>query len=255
MSEIYDSYKQFRSAGLTDAAIFGMLGNFAAESGNLAYRVEGDVKYPYTKSRDYTRSVDSGAVSEDAFCQPFGFGLAQWTWPPRKHWLWAFWKSWGGSVGDRSMQVSYAIWELQNKFPDLYALLCRTDDVYQATDKICEEYENPAYRNTDDRYRYALQIRDQIKQEKAEEDAEPTPPVEPVEKQWPPRMIDKSMEGSDVAAAQALLKARGYYSGEISGKFDDATEAAAEAFQMAKGLAVDGVIGPRTWAKLTELTA
>lgn len=49
---------------------------------------------------------------------------------------------------------------------------------------------------------------------------------------------------------QKFLNLNGYLCGKEDGKFGKNTETAVKAFQMAKGLAVDGVIGPKTWASI-----
>ena len=70
--------------------------------------------------------------------------------------------------------------------------------------------------------------------------------------QWPPRMVDKNMSGSDVAVLQALLAARGLYGGSLDGRFGDELDRAVRSFQSSHGLDVDGVVGPLTWGKLLE---
>lgn len=56
------------------------------------------------------------------------------------------------------------------------------------------------------------------------------------------------------AALQFLLRNQGFYRGTPDGTFDSMrthpTERAVKAFQRAKGLVVDGQVGPQTWAKL-----
>lgn len=55
--------------------------------------------------------------------------------------------------------------------------------------------------------------------------------------------------GADVLAIQYLLRHSGQ-SAPTSGVFDSATTTAVRAFQTAKGLGVDGIVGPQTWGAL-----
>ena len=71
---------------------------------------------------------------------------------------------------------------------------------------------------------------------------------------YPYRMIDKSMAGTDVAVLQAVLSARGYYTGALDGIFGDALDAAVRKFQMDHDLVVDGVCGPQTWREILKLS-
>ncbi len=57
-------------------------------------------------------------------------------------------------------------------------------------------------------------------------------------------------EGEDVREFQAMLALLGYYSGEITGRFDQATAQAARSFQASASLVTDAVIGPVTWGRL-----
>ena len=63
-------------------------------------------------------------------------------------------------------------------------------------------------------------------------------------------MIDKSMAGTDVAVVQAILTARGYYTGPLDGLFGDALDAAVRKFQSEHDLEPDGVVGPLTWKEI-----
>lgn len=56
--------------------------------------------------------------------------------------------------------------------------------------------------------------------------------------------------GSDVAEVQRILRDWGYYDGQVDGQFGNDTAQAVRYFQSANGLAVDGVVGPATWAGL-----
>jgi peptidoglycan hydrolase-like protein with peptidoglycan-binding domain len=65
--------------------------------------------------------------------------------------------------------------------------------------------------------------------------------------------VKKGDQGDAVSAAQTLLAARGQDAG-VDGDFGDQTDAAVRAFQKAKGLTVDGVVGSQTWAALVAAT-
>src|SRR5690606_36063282 len=56
--------------------------------------------------------------------------------------------------------------------------------------------------------------------------------------------------GGSVECAQRALRAAGFYDGEVTGTFDDATWAAARAFQAELGLYVDGIVGKNTATEL-----
>lgn len=75
-------------------------------------------------------------------------------------------------------------------------------------------------------------------------------PVEP----YP--TLHRGMRTAHVAAAQSALIAKRYLSGKGSEKADGdygpRTEAAVKAFQRGRGLAPDGIVGPKTWRELNE---
>ena len=51
---------------------------------------------------------------------------------------------------------------------------------------------------------------------------------------------------------QSALKNAGFYKGEIDGQIGSTTKQAIAKFQEANGLTPDGVMGSRTWEKLSE---
>lgn len=63
------------------------------------------------------------------------------------------------------------------------------------------------------------------------------------------------MSGEEVTRIQRMLSAVGYSPGPIDGVFGPQTTSAVKAFQSAKGLMPDGIVGPNTWALLLQLTA
>jgi peptidoglycan hydrolase-like protein with peptidoglycan-binding domain len=65
-------------------------------------------------------------------------------------------------------------------------------------------------------------------------------------------MLKKGSTDPAVRDLQEALKALGYDPGPIDGTFGSATETAVKAFQQAKGITVDGVVGKVTWINIDE---
>ena len=66
------------------------------------------------------------------------------------------------------------------------------------------------------------------------------------------KVLKKGAKGSEVKALQTLLIGYGFSCGSYGadGSFGSATDSAVRAYQKAKGLDVDGVVGPATWKSL-----
>lgn len=64
------------------------------------------------------------------------------------------------------------------------------------------------------------------------------------------RILSSGSTGTDVTSVQTRLKALGYYTGTVDGKYGSGTIAAVKAFQTNNGLKVDGKTGSGTFAAL-----
>lgn len=246
-------YNALRKGGLSRWGALAVMGNLQAESGNESVRLEGDYDPSRRVSKSWADDVDSGRKSRnDVIFMGRGWGLAQWTFWSRLAGLYDLCKSMGKSIGDEATQVQWLLTEMKS-YPSLLAYLnsCTEATLYDATRRVCVEFERPAVNNVDARFNYAKSIAQQVKD--GEPDPAPTPAPTPTEKFWPPRMIDKNMSGRDVEVWQAVLKARGYAINYIDGKFGDLLEQETKKFQSENGLASDGVVGPLTWRKGLEI--
>ena len=56
--------------------------------------------------------------------------------------------------------------------------------------------------------------------------------------------------GTAVTRLQQALKNLGFDPGPVDGSFGIKTDAAVRKYQAARGLKVDGIVGPKTWAKI-----
>ena len=63
-------------------------------------------------------------------------------------------------------------------------------------------------------------------------------------------VMKKGSTGSEVKKVQQKLKNWGYYSGSVDGIYGSQTKKAVEYFQRKNGLAVDGIVGKKTFAAL-----
>ena len=268
-------------AGMTAAGACGLMGNMQAESGMKSNIVQRGMTA--LSDGEYTRRADAG--EPDFIRDGAGYGLCQWTYWSRKQALLCFARERGVSVGDEGMQVEFCLSELCSEYPALRRFLCETQDVRAAAERVCREYERPAVNNVDARAAYAARFADMAAREgwgstmpeeknlsvasgdsspyrgaKGAEGAEKAESADgakgaeeagSAEAYWPPRVICEGMSGSDVAAAQALLRARGIEC-PAAGVFDAQTRAAVLTFQARHGLDCDGIAGGMTWGALLD---
>lgn len=85
----------------------------------------------------------------------------------------------------------------------------------------------------------------------AQEQEDDTPIIDGVTFHRSIRLKSPLMQGEDVRWVQERLIAHGITVG-VDGKYGEQTEKAVKAFQLAKRLTVDGVVGPVTWAALEK---
>lgn len=298
MTDIQSIYAVLRQAGLTETGALAMMGNWQCESLLDPFRKQGDLSSAALPSHQYVAQVTSGQIGKMAFAQDqIGFGLAQWTFwdfvggkEGRKLDLYNFWKSSGLPLDSAVMQSRFAIWELTNKgqYRKLldYLRTVDPDALYNACDRVCREYEQPAYNNVQNRYDAAVQLAAKLdlndtgvpegtgssgsggsenpgnvsdsdtgtsgQPAAAKEPDKPTTPF------WPVRGAQgggadpglcKGMIGCDVMFLQAGLTCRGHGC-KVDGIFGDDTDAALKGFQTEQGLVADGICGPKTWLTL-----
>lgn len=238
-------YNAYRAAGLTHEGTLSMLGNGDCESNNVSFRKQGDFSEGFAKSAAYTRAIDTGAISRDAFADGLtGYGRYQWTYKPRQQSLFDAARREGCSIGDEDFQTRFSIREMQTDFPGVWQIVTTSHSLSECVNIVCRVYENPAVKNYTERYKAAKRIEAELAAGQAQEI-----PAVHAEVYWPPRMIDRNMSGPDVEVWQTILKARGYGINYVSGKFDELLEAETKRFQSDNGLTADGVVGPMTWRR------
>lgn len=140
-------YQQLRQAGCTREAACAVLGNIQAESafkpGNLQDSFNGRLGLT---DEEFVRRVDAGDTS--IFMTPdLGFGLAQWTFGPRKTNFLAYMRNNGYSIASEKGQVEFMIKEFKEDFASIWKMLCTSTDLIACTDKLLKVWENPAVKD------------------------------------------------------------------------------------------------------------
>ncbi len=238
--------------GMTIAGAIGCAVNIAHESGGRSDNVEDTFNNLLNiTDAEYVRQVDAGLRDFLAKGQG-GFGLCQWTALDRRKNLYDYMKGYGRSIADEQYQYLFMAKEMRERFPHVWFVLTHTDDPYEAAYVMCKEFEIPANTEATSRLR-GEEARKKYPELSGTAPAVDNGSAEPAQKSeyWPPRMIDKGMDGPDVLLAQASLLCQGYTIGDTLGIFGASTEEAVKKLQKAHGKSVDGVIGHgETWPLL-----
>lgn len=141
--------------------VCALMGNLQAESGILSYRLQGDFTSGYTKSLQYTESVDNGTITREQFgTDSKGYGLAQWTSSNRKLGYYDHCISQGKSIGDTDCAVQYLMIELNSpSYSNVLMALRNATSIRDASDIVLKYYESPKDQSENvKRYRASLGI-------------------------------------------------------------------------------------------------
>lgn len=264
-------YNRLRQAGMTEAGALGVLGNFDCESNCEPYRLQNDGSSFRTISKAYVNALRTGQLTQEAFAKDGkGFGIAQWTYPARKFEFYKEWKKSGKQVDDINFQLDFAVMEFKRDFSADFAILCKTNNIQEAVNIVCDRFENPKIKNYGARFQSATRIKFEIDlnawNSTAPEPEPSTPNTDkddnadwatyPASEYWPPRTICEGMVGKDVVALRSLLYARERIDIVDDDDFDKGLTAAVKDFQKFafpnQSSEWDGIAGPKTWTKLLE---
>ena len=166
MAYIYSPYeKQIWDALMpviqNEYGVAGLMGNLNAESIISPGRIQDDLTQQMLPSHAYTQELNAGTISEYDFVytktfsyngRTYGpaYGLAQWDWSPRRQNYWNYWHTFQhGIAGSLQFEVWFLLWELQNQYAGVFAVLQSATSVKQASDKVLHDFENPASQGPD----------------------------------------------------------------------------------------------------------
>ena len=120
-----------------------MMGHLEAESGLNPQNLENSYerKLGLTDAQ-YTATVDNGTY-QGFVTDSCGYGLAQWTYAPRKKGLLDYVRNKGVSIGDCVAQLEFLCIEL-TQYPAVFNALRNATSFRPASDIVLEQFENPA---------------------------------------------------------------------------------------------------------------
>jgi hypothetical protein len=134
----------FKSKGLNNYGVAGLMGNLYAESGLRACNLQNtyEKKLGMTDA-EYTAAVDAGTytnfVNDSA-----GYGLAQWTFWSLKQEILDYFREKGKSIGDLDTQMEFLAHQLSNSYKAVWNTLKTATSVLEASNAVLLKFERPA---------------------------------------------------------------------------------------------------------------
>lgn len=137
-------WNYFKTKGLNDYGIAGLMGNLYAESGLNPMNLQNSYEKKLGMiDSQYTQAVDNGSYS-NFVKDSAGYGLAQWTYWSRKQELLKLCKSRSKSIGDLNTQLDFLYQELSTNYSQLLKILKTTLSVKEASNLVITQFERPA---------------------------------------------------------------------------------------------------------------
>lgn len=136
-------WNYFKSKGLNDYGISGLLGNLDCESGLKSNNLQNTYERKLGFSDDgYVVAVDNGTYTNFIY-DSAGFGLAQWTYWGRKKSLYEYAKSKNKSIGDLEVQLEFLYKELSENYKSVLTTLKTAKSVKEASNAVLLKFECP----------------------------------------------------------------------------------------------------------------
>ena len=134
----------FKSKGLNDYGIAGLMGNLYAESGlrpcNLQQTYE---KLLGMTDAQYTAAVDAG-IYTNFIKDSAGYGLAQWTYWSLKQDMLNYFKDKKKSIGDGQTQMEFLAYQLSSNYSSVWNTLKTATSILEASNAVLLKFERPA---------------------------------------------------------------------------------------------------------------
>lgn len=137
-------WNYFKSKGLNDYGVAGLLGNLDCESGLNPKNMQNSYERSSGYNDDtYTTAVDNGTYA-NFVNDSIGYGICQWTWWQRKKNLYDYAKSKNKSVGSLEVQLEFLYKELSENYKSVLTTLKTAKSVKEASNAVLLKFECPA---------------------------------------------------------------------------------------------------------------
>lgn len=137
-------WNYFKSKGLNDYGIAGLMGNLYAESGLRACNLQNSYEKSLNMTdAEYTVAVDIGKYDNFVYDKA-GYGLAQWTYWSLKRDMLDYFKKKNKSIGDLDTQMEFLAHQLSTGYKDVWNTLKTAAGVLDASNAVLLKFERPA---------------------------------------------------------------------------------------------------------------
>ena len=137
-------WNYFKSKGLNDYGVAGLMGNLYAESGLRPCNLQNTYEKSLNMTdAEYTSAVDSG-VYTNFVEDKAGYGLAQWTYWSLKRDMLAYFQKKKMSIGDGTTQMEFLCHQLSTGYKSVWTTLQTAKSVLEASNAVLLKFERPA---------------------------------------------------------------------------------------------------------------
>ena len=134
----------FKSQGMNDCGVAGLMGNLYAESGLRPCNLQNSYEKSLGMSdAQYTAAVDAGSYT-NFVTDKAGYGLAQWTYWSLKEEMLEYFQEKEKSIGDGQTQMEFLVYQLSTGYKAVWNALVNAKSVREASDAVLLKFERPA---------------------------------------------------------------------------------------------------------------
>lgn len=137
-------WNYFKSQGMNEYGVAGLMGNLYAESGLRPCNLQNSYEKSLGMSdAQYTAAVDAGSYT-NFVTDKAGYGLAQWTYWSLKEDMLEYFQEKEKSIGDGQTQMEFLVYQLSTGYKAVWNVLVNAKSVREASDAVLLKFERPA---------------------------------------------------------------------------------------------------------------